>query len=1035
MKRFSALLLSSFVALLLIPGLALGQTGKISGEVVEAKTEKPLPGANVRLEGTGRGAATNQNGEYTIFQVQPGTYTVVVSFVGYQTVRRTNVEIASGVTKRLDFQLQKAEFEGQEVVVRAKEPLVKETATKTVRRIGREELSSLPTRSPETYYTIQPSVVQQNGEIHIRGGRANETDYLLEGLSSRSLLGTDNVIPVIPEAVQEVQVFAGGYAADKGGANSGIVQQKLRTGGKKLSAMAQYEGDQLADTFSDTYSYGYQDATLTVGGPLYWDQHRFFIATNYRESDNRQPIFWDEAALNESTDGGLCADISKPTCHPPVDEVAGDTASTSLKWGSGNFPGIGNPEEQWRINGTLSFDFSPLRVRASYAQVTLDRRPNFTPTGQFFNQKRIPKQESTRRLASVQPTYFFNENTYLEGTVGFFQFNTERYDPLIGEPSEDPGAGGVAPYLLDVYDREVVAEQLGISKDSASLAQARYTQYWTGQYQPPSNFRFNAFEFDRPGDVATAYRKRTQSYWNGSLNLVAQRGAHTVKIGGEYKKWTIRNYGGDPGDAGGIVDFSSNLASQAPNIPGLRDTLRNEPARFAQAARGAGVNYYGYNAFGKQVDSGPNGPREPVIGAAWINDKIEYEDIIVNGGLRINYFDPDTYVAPNPQDPPYRSANSKILIGGDNGLEKAEADITIMPRLGLSFPISEGTVFHLQYGQFTQMPDLTNVYAGQGEWARIFSGGNFISDPFAWDVDPVRTTQYEVGFGYQFSEFAAFDLTAYYRRTDDQLTIVRQQTTNENFDADPYNLYKNGAFSITRGFEVSLRTRRIGGVMGMINYTFSDSKGTNTNANSQLAAIENNVATPSQVQPLRFQQQQTGSVVLDYSSGSDRPLWAQNWNLNLLFRFSSGHPFTLSGGGIGQRSVDQGPLLVDSDPRNRSPREPIGASQTPWTYRTDLRLEKGFDLGPASATAYIYVQNLLNRENVENVYFRTGSAGSDGFLSSPSLSQEVVANQGQRFVDYYQQINLQNRSHYRESWGQTLLGEPRQVRVGIELTY
>ena len=1007
--RLAAQLLIGLVMLLLVPSLALGQTGKLSGEVVEAETGDPLPGANVRIEGTTKGAAVNEDGEYTIFQVQPGTYTVVVSFVGYQTERTTNVEIVSGITKRLDFQLEQAEFEGQEVVVRAEEPLVEQTATNAVRRLDQEAIETLPTRSPETYYTLQPGVIEQNGEIHVRGGRSNETGYLLEGVSSRSLLGTSNVIPVIPEALEETQVFAGGYAADKGGANGGIVQQKLRTGGSELSAMAQYEGDQIADGFGDTYSYGDQDAVLTVGGPLYWDQHRFFVAANYRDTDNRRPLFWNGATLEESA----------------IEDDNGEMTPGPLQWEDGNLPGIGNPREELRINGTLSFDFEPVQLRVSYAQTNVEQRNNNTPIRDIYNQRRVPKREDTRRLISVKPTYFITNDTYVEGTFGFFQFDQQRFDPLVGKP--DRGDGGVAPYLLDVNDRNVVANQLGISTDSASLAEARYTRYWEGRYQSPPGFEINAFDFDMPGEPQVSYFERNQSYWNADLNFVTQRGAHTVKVGGEYKQWTIRNYS----QAG---TFASTLASQAQETEGLRDTLAQEPDRFAQRARGAGVDYYGYDEFGNEVDSGPDGPKEPVEAAAYVNDKIEYENIIVNAGLRLNYYDTDSYVAPDTENPPYAGSTQQTAVGGENGLEEAEADLTLEPRLGLSFPIGDRTVFHLQYGQFSQLPDLARVYAGRGELARIFSGGNFINDPFAWDVDPIRTTQYEIGFGYQFSDFAAFDLTAYYRRTDDQLTITDVSTGDET-DAERYNLYENGDFSITRGFEVSLRSRRAAGVMGMINYSLSDAKGTNSNPSGQLGAVERGVPTPSMVQPLRFQQRHTGSVVVDYRSGTDRPLWAQRWNANLLFRFSSGHPFTRSSGGIGQRGVDDGPLLVDSDPRNRVPEEPLNSSSTPLTFRADLRLEKGFDIGPASATAYIYVQNLLNRENVENVYFRTGSAGSDGFLTDPELSEDIVANQGQEFVDYYQRINLENRSHYRASWGQDLLGQPRQVRVGIRVTY
>lgn len=1032
MRHFSTRLLAGFTALLLlVPGLALAQTAKISGTVVEAETGDPLPGANVRLEGTTKGAATNQNGEYTIFQVQPGTYTVVVSFVGYQTVRRRNVEIVSGITKRLDFELQQAEFEGQEVVVTAEEPLVRQTATNAVRRVGREEIASLPTRSPETYYSLQAGVTVQNGEVHVRGGRSNETNYLLEGVSSRSLVGTDNVVPIIPEALQETQVLAGGYAADKGNANGGIVQQKLRTGGSEISASAQWEGDQIADGFGngDTRSYGNNDAVLTIGGPLFKDDIRFFVAGNYRDTDDRTPRYYEPVALNERPGGGLCADVSATDCHPPVD-ARGDTATKSLTWGEEGPGGLQNPREDWRINGTLAFNFDPLNVRVSYAQVTREQRQNFTPIGEFFNQERVNERDDTRRVVSVQPTYFITENTYVEGTFGFFQYDFEIYDGLLGPPSGE----NVAPYLLDLFDRQEIAKARGLDPTNTSDL---YTRFWSGRFGRPGDaplgFEFNSFSFDLPGEMTgITYQKREQSNWNVDLSLVSQQGAHTLTLGGEYKKWTVRNY------SGGFT-FATNLADEAANNPALADSLPLTDAR-AQSARGAGINNYGYDEFGREVDDGPDGPKEPVTGAIYVNDKIEFENIIVNGGLRLNYYDSDSWTPENLKRPPYENSISQILVGdttsstGAQGLQEVDADWVLEPRLGMSFPIGDRTVFHLQYGQFSQLPDMANVYEGRGAMARVFSGGNFINDPFAWDVDPIRTTQYEIGFGHQFAEFAAFDLTAYYRRTDDQIRITRVETA-PGAQAAAYNLYENGDFSITRGVELNVQTRRFGGVKGIFNYALADAKGTNTNPTSQLSAIENEVPTPSMVQPLGFQQRHTGSVVLDYRSGSDQPRWARDWGVNMLFRFSSGHPFTRSTGGIGQRSVDQGPLLVDSDPRNRSPLEPINSSSTPWTNQLDLRLSKGFDLGPASAQAYIYVQNLLNRANVLNVYNRTGSAEQDGFLSNPSLSEDFVANQGPEFVEYYQQINLDNRSHYRESWGQELLGEPRQVRIGISVTY
>jgi len=223
--------------------------------------------------------------------------------------------------------------------------------------------------------------------------------------------------------------------------------------------------------------------------------------------------------------------------------------------------------------------------------------------------------------------------------------------------------------------------------------------------------------------------------------------------------------------------------------------------------------------------------------------------------------------------------------------------------------------------------------------------------------------------------------------------------------------------------------------MAMFNYTLTDAKGTNSEPGGQVSALENGTAPPSLLQPLEFEQRHRGAIVLDYRTGAEQPMALQNLAVNLLFSFNSGHRFTRSTGGIGQRGADEGALLTDSDPRNRVPLEPLNSSTTPWYFRTDLRIEKGFSFGGATATAYMYIENLLNRRNPINVYLRTGSPYDDGFLSNPELSEEIVRGQGPDYVYYYQQINLRNRQHYIADEGVDLFDQPRQVQIGLRLEF
>ena len=84
---------------------------------------------------------------------------------------------------------------------------------------------------------------------------------------------------------------------------------------------------------------------------------------------------------------------------------------------------------------------------------------------------------------------------------------------------------------------------------------------------------------------------------------------------------------------------------------------------------------------------------------------------------------------------------------------------------------------------------------------------------------------------------------------------------------------------------------------------------------------------------------------------------------------------------------------------------------------------------------FLRADNLFNRKNVINVYRRTGTATDDGFLTTPELSEQIVATRGEAFVDMFEKINLQNREHYWANQGGDLYSQPRQVHLGFSLDF
>lgn len=115
MKKIVTRLLCGLAVLLLAPGLVFAQDGTITGTVTDGETDEPLPGATVQIPSIGVGAATDANGEYTV-SVEPGTYTLSVTFVGYSPIER-DVEVTAGETVTADFTLEvSAEQLGQVTV-------------------------------------------------------------------------------------------------------------------------------------------------------------------------------------------------------------------------------------------------------------------------------------------------------------------------------------------------------------------------------------------------------------------------------------------------------------------------------------------------------------------------------------------------------------------------------------------------------------------------------------------------------------------------------------------------------------------------------------------------------------------------------------------------------------------------------------------------------------------------------------------------------------------------------------------------------
>jgi hypothetical protein len=396
----------------------------------------------------------------------------------------------------------------------------------------------------------------------------------------------------------------------------------------------------------------------------------------------------------------------------------------------------------------------------------------------------------------------------------------------------------------------------------------------------------------------------------------------------------------------------------------------------------------------------------------------------------------DSWAWVNPKLP-YIDRQTHLI--PDSALTDASTFSFVSPRLGFAFPVTDRTVFHMQFGKFVQSPSLDIAYRGVYQAVRQIQASNLFTSPIAYNPSPIKTTQYEIGFSHQFTDFSAFDITVFYKDIKGQLQYAEIKTDPGTLRSK-YNVFVNQDFSTTKGLELSFRLRRVERISAIIYYTFQSAQGTNSLTGSGLGSTEVNGNVPTTLIPLDYNQEHRGSVSLDYRFAKDDggPILEQ-LGLNILMTFNSGHPYTLAQNtGLGQSSAWTGGItpIGSGDTRGRRPIGPINSSNTPWNFNIDLRLDKTVDLFDLEVNFYVSVTNLLDTKNVINVYDKTGNAFNDGFLDSPEGQQIISgARYTERFADLYRAMNYGNRQAAQNVYGYDLFGPPRQLVAGIYLYY
>ena len=289
---------ASCILFILCCEMLAAQTGEIRGTVTDAATKEPLAGVNITLRGTNRGAATDQNGEYSLSGLAVGGYSVAFSMLGYEKWIRSDILIKSNKTTWVDAALQSRVIEGDEITVTAASHFTKEkNAPVSLRSLNYEEVRRSPGAREDISRMVQnlPGVVpttDDRNDLVVRGGSPSEVLFLIDNIEipNPNHFGTQGatggpISMINNEFIENVDFMAGGFPAKFGDKLSGVMDISYRNGNPQAfngkfdlnfaGAGGNFEGPLAGGTGSWMFALhrsflDFMESMLDVGGiPIY----------------------------------------------------------------------------------------------------------------------------------------------------------------------------------------------------------------------------------------------------------------------------------------------------------------------------------------------------------------------------------------------------------------------------------------------------------------------------------------------------------------------------------------------------------------------------------------------------------------------------------------------------------------------------------------------------------------------------------------------------------------------------------------------
>ena len=909
--------------------------GSVTGLITDGKSGQPLGYANVMLAGTKFGAMSLDDGRFEIPGVPPGKYVLKVSYMGFKSVQREVVVDAGAVTNS-DFQLEEAIVNETTIIwVHAEKPEIDVNSSTTEHRVEPVDFQDAPFVDFEDVFKTKAGVTQLGDRITVRGGRPNEVQRQIDGVPVDGPLGGRGV-GVNRFAAAGGELLTGGMDAEFGNAQSAIMVLETREGGSTFGGDFRYMTDRFGRE-DKTYT-NYDNIALGFGGPTPWRSIRYYVSA--------------EATL---------ADGENVSIEPRIEHKITDWLKARERM---NHDLNIQSKLTWKASSESKVTGEAIWQRGRYEQYLHNWNVSGYVRQVHYFQRLVPTNTGQDRYA-FGPVSVQNYGPWIEQVNDPAQLPNPR-SVIIEQTVRDEN--GEAQIIEHSNFRAVDINGVTILWDEA-IASAGGTQYKSWQLFEGFQFPHSEFSHSQEDTSFVFFNSAERTPQTETNNLILKLGYdhvaedllysvrlsrlainRTFSVDGkqphEYSSAgmpvtlpdgnhlesgvTQPTWYTDPDHPYFVTAYDYPMYDQQNSVQYLaRFDFTNERIKGHRIKTGVQFIYNDINNDTRinpaLQRTNPDGSVQQglnvnlfhaanVEGAAYLQDKWEYEGMVVNAGVRVEYF------SVGNQD--------QILISNSEINPQVEKHkFNWSPRLGIAFPITDRDKFFFSYGHYTQWPSRAYLFASQDG----ISPSGPLGNP---NLGEELTVSYQAGIGHMFSHDVVGNFAVFHK---DIFGLASSTFVTDDSTGIRNRRWVNKTYASSRGLEISLQKRLVNMFGFETSYTYSFADGVASEADVGRSA-NGLTHLPTDELPLNWDQRHTLNVIVRLENRN-------NWGGTMTYQYGSGMPWT---------PYDRFARLQDPLDEN--------SRRLPATHRLRIQGRKRFNVYGRELTLFFEGFNLLDQD-------------------------------------------------------------------------